>query len=226
MVLALGIFTCLVFVWYFFMITDVRVRVVNDEVAQEAELSNTTPLKGANMLLHTTSQIEQEIREDNPAVKTVEVVKMWPHTLEITVLYRDPVAFYTDRARRYFILSGNGTILDYEYERPLDLGEIIHYQPLSADELVSGAQIGSTDVQFASAIAERFMRHGYRDFLIAIADRHRIEARVEGMMFIAAADSPEARQIEAIDRLIRIVQQGGERLKKADVRFEKIVVEQ
>lgn len=217
-------FFVMLFIHYFFLITKVEIKDSNGNPVNDWQWENVSEIRDHNILLLSESAAESKILRANPAIETVRVVKILPQSVELIVKFRKPVVYLTLSPTRYLLLSSDGTVLDFAYEKPEDLGEIRYYQSISPGEYARGKPLGSRDVRFAAGLAGIFHQYGYSDFLITIEDSHLMHCRVDTMEFIAASDSDHDKQMVSVTQLMKIVQKGGERFKSADVRFEKIII--
>lgn len=222
--LSVALFFVFLFVHYFFLISKVVVKDTNGRVVNDWYWEGINEIRDNNILLLSEQTIEEMVLRVNPAVETVRVVKMLPQTVELIVKFQKPVVYLTQSSTRYFVLSSDGTLLDFAYEKPEDLGEIRYYQAISPGEYARGKPLGSRDVRFAAELGGIFHTYGYRAFLITIEDSHLVRCLVDDMMFLAASDSDKSKQLASVSQLLKIVQKGGERFKSADVRFEKIII--
>lgn len=222
--LSVGLFFVLLFFHYFFMITKVVLKDESGRAMNDWSWEGAHEIRNNNILLLSESAIEQIVTRTNPAIASVWVVKLFPQTVELVIRLQKPVVYLTQSATRYFILSSEGVVLDFAYEKPRDMGEIRYYQAISPGEYARGKPLGSRDVRFASRLGGVFHKFGYRDFQISVEDSHVVRCTVEDMVFMAASDSDHDKQVSAIHQLLLIVQKAGERFKSADVRFEKIII--
>ena len=222
--LGVGLFFILLFVHYFFMITKVTVKDTNGRLMNDLYWEGVDEIKNRNIFIMSDSAIRDIILRENPAISDVRVVKQYPQSVDLIVQLRKPVAYLTQSVTRYFVLSSDGTMLDFAYEKPKDLGEIRYYQAISPGEYARGKPLGSRDVRFAAKLAGVFYQHGYRDFLISVEDSHLVRCRVNNMVYIAASDGDHDKQVTSVKKLLEIVQKGGERFRSADIRFDKIII--
>jgi cell division septal protein FtsQ len=225
MALAVALFFAFLFFHYFFMISKITVKDINGFPIQNWNLAGLDQIQGANMVLTLSSSIEKIVLNANPAVETVRVSKQFPQSIDIFIRLQKPIGFFRYSSVRYFILAGDGTLLQFSYERPEGLGEIRYYQSVSPGEYALGKPMGSRDVRFAARIGGLLVKYGMTKYVITIQDSHLITAQVGDFVIKAASDSDETKQLASLDQIIRIIQKGGEKIKSVDVRFEKIIVE-
>ena len=207
------------------MISKVEIKDMNGFPMQSWHMEGIEKVRGHNMLLMSTNTIEQSIRVSNPAIHSIRAMKIYPQTVELLVRLQEPVAFFTYSDTRYFLLSADGTLLNYAYERPSEMGEILYYQSVSPGEYTLGKPMGSRDIRFAAQIAGIVKKYGFSKFTISIQDSHLINGEVADFSIKAASDSDNPKQLSSLDQLLRIMQKGGEKIKSVDVRFEKIIIE-
>lgn len=222
---SLVIFFILIFLHYFFMISKVEIKDNNGLPLQSWNMEGIEKVYGENILLFSTESIEHSIRLSNPSIRSIQVKKSYPQTVELLVRLQEPVGYFTYSNTRYFLLSADGTLLNFAYERPDDMGEILYYQSVSPGEYTLGKPMGSRDIRFASQIAGVLRKYGFSKFTITIQDSHLITAEVDDFSIKAASDSDNPNQLSSLDQLLRIVQKGGEKIKSVDVRFDKIIIE-
>lgn len=207
------------------MINRIQLKDTNGIPMQNWYLEGLEMVYGKNMLTTTSTFIEETIRVANPAVEAVIVHKIYPQTIDVLIRLQKPIGYFRYSPTRYFMLSADGTLLKYEYEKPSNLGEIRYYQSVSPGEYALGRPMGSRDIRFAAQIAGILQKHNLKEFEISIQDSHLILCEVAGITIKTASDSDNARQLASLDQLLRITQKGGEKIKGVDVRFEKIIIE-
>lgn len=207
------------------MITKVEITDMNGYQISDWHIEGLEKVRGKNIVFMTSAQIEKTIRDSNPSIGSMRVNIVYPQTVELLIRIQEPVAYFTYDSTRFFLLSKDGTLLKYEYERPKDLGEIVYYQAVSPGEYSLGRPMGSRDIRFAAEIAGILYKYGLKQFVITINDSHLILGEVGNLTIRAASDSDISRQLSSLDQIVRISQKGGETIKSVDVRFEKIIIE-
>jgi len=218
-------FFVLIFLHYFFMINTIHLKDLNGISMQNWYLEGLETIYGKSMLTTSSPSLEEVIRTANPAVESVTVRKVYPQTIDVLIRLQKPIGYFRYSPTRYFMLSSDGTLLKYEYEKPSNLGEIRYYQSVSPGEYALGKPMGSRDIRFAAQIAGILQKHNLKEYEISIQDSHLILCEVAGITIKTASDSDTARQLASLDQLLRITQKGGEKIKGVDVRFEKIIIE-
>ncbi len=207
------------------MITKVEIKDMNGISMLTWQMEGIEKVRGNNMIFMSSDSIEQSIRVSNPSIHSIRVKKNYPQTVELLVRLQEPVGYFTYSNTRYFLLSADGTLLNFAYERPNDMGEILYYQSVSPGEYALGKPMGSRDIRFAAQIAGVLKKYGFSKFTITIQDSHLITGEVGDFSIKAASDSDNPNQLSSLDQLLRIVQKGGEKITSVDVRFDKIIIE-
>lgn len=207
------------------MITQIEVNDKNGQRVRDVHLLGLESVRGKNMFLTSDEEIESTVRSANPSIETVQAYKQFPQTVSLVIRFQKPSAFLSAGKTRFYELASDGTILQYLYERPENLGEIRYYQSLAPTDLVLGKPVGSRDVQFAAGIGAILQKHGFSESIIEIHDTRLILVNTGDFSIKAAAESDMQKQLNSLDQLLRIIQKGGEKIKSADIRFDKIIIE-
>ncbi|MBP6994081.1 hypothetical protein KBB12_02470 [Candidatus Woesebacteria bacterium] len=223
--IALIAFFIFIFVHYFFMISKIGIKDMSGYQISDWHMEGLEKIKGRNILFMSPDIIERIVRDSNPSIGSMQVNILYPQTIELLVRLQEPVAYFTYDSTRFFLLSKEGTLLKYEYERPKNLGEILYYQAVTPGEYALGKPMGSRDIRFAAEIAGILNKYGFDTFVITVNDSHLILGEVGNLTIRAASDSDLTRQLSSLDQVVRISQKGGETIKSVDVRFDKIIIE-
>ncbi len=207
------------------MISKIGIKDMSGYQISDWHMEGLEKIKGRNILFMSPDIIERIVRDSNPSIGSMQVNILYPQTIELLVRLQEPVAYFTYDSTRFFLLSKEGTLLKYEYERPKNLGEILYYQAVTPGEYALGKPMGSRDIRFAAEIAGILNKYGFDTFVITVNDSHLILGEVGNLTIRAASDSDLTRQLSSLDQVVRISQKGGETIKSVDVRFDKIIIE-
>lgn len=202
-----------------------KVEFIN-ESGGSSSLQGIEEIQGKNLILMTQEKIEQLLLKRNPGLASIVAQRIFPQTIRIIVKTQDPVAFFMLSPTRYLLFAPNGTVLRYQYERPEKLGEITYYQVVTKNDYDIGSPIRLRDMRFAVQLADAYTKHGFTDFLIQIQDTHLIESTLGNATIRASSESDATKQLSSIERVLYMLQRGGQKIQVVDVRFEKMIIEQ
>jgi cell division protein FtsQ len=117
-----------------FALSSLRIRGTHHlSVSRVQELAGVTP--STNVLWLSTGATERRILVD-PWVGSVQVSRVLPSTLAITVRERTPVAVAADGSGETFLLAGDGVVL-----QPAPAGTLLPAVPPVAGHLVPGQRV-------------------------------------------------------------------------------------
>lgn len=182
-------------------------------------------IKGANIFFLQEDKIFLSLKKQNPSLRSVHVIKIYPQTVKLRIETYEAVAYMSVSEDTYILLSGDATPLAYIYERPQDLGEITYYQKLTNGEYQLGKPIAFSDIVFACAIAELVRKNGYETYSISIKDTNLIQTYVHNVTIQSANKGDTKAQLTAIQQVLYLIKVSGETIKSVDVRFEKMILE-
>lgn len=202
-----------------------KIDLVNEN-GEHTILQGVSEIKGRNILLTTQEDIEKILKDKNPDLASVSVEKQLPQTIRVVVQSHQSVAYYKLSQTRYLLFAPNGSVLRYVYEKPENIGEILYYQPITKTDFTLGSQIRLRDVVFAAQLADIYKKQGFKDFRIDIQDTHLVISELGNAIIKADSGTNIAKQLSSIQRVLYILQRGGEKARTVDVRFEKIIIEQ
>lgn len=211
---------------FFFSITNIII----EQPLQEKQRVTADSLKGissffhSNILFVSTSTITKTIQTSNSTVREVTVVKQYPHTIVLKVSVYEPYAlFKADNG--FFVLSGNGTILQKTRTVVKNLPTISYYQKLYYNSYQSGNTITNKDVLLSLRFLQKALDLDIKLNSIDINGFNMIALYANDQKIIITTEKDVGLQEYQFETIVRQFKIEGKQFKVLDLRFDKPIIQ-
>jgi len=179
--------------------------------------------KGENLLVLSTTDIEQKIVNNNPDIKSAEVKKIYPDKLKITIeLYRPFVVLKVSNG--FFILTEDGRIIEKKRKIESNLPIINFYQLLSYYYFNTGDRLEYKDLQGALKFLKASENLGLKIVSIDISGNNMIGFNLVNQKVVFSTKKNFGKQEYELRTIVKQFLIQGKKFKSLDLRFNKPVV--
>ncbi len=186
-------------------------------------LTGVDSLYHKNIFLLSDTAIESILREQNPAVRSVTIERVFPDLIGVTPVFITPVAFL-NAGDGYFVVSESAKILLKSRNKPTGLTEVTYYQKLSYGAYQSGQTIDFSDFRTGLAALSVIRNLGLTADTVAIESTNMIRLQVGEKTFLFSSEKPMRLQSYQFERMVRQFAVEGKDFTSLDVRYDKPIV--
>ncbi len=212
-------FVILVFCYYYFSISSIEI-VSDDKLSAIKGLEN---IKNNNIFLLTDAKIRATILTANPLIKNVEIEKVYPNRIKLTVETDKPLAAI--KANQGFLfLDDKGKVIFKQKEIPKDLPLISYYQLLDYGSISSGDKIDLRDILTALHFLKKTSEIGINTISVDINGLDMIRLNLEDRSIIFTTEKDKNIQDYQLETIVRQFKVEGKNFETLDLRFDKPVI--
>ena len=174
--------------------------------------------------LVSETELQKSLIKENPIIAKVEVEKIYPNKLSLTVGTVGP-AVTIKVADEYVLIAANGRVLQKVKTKPEKLPEIFYYQELFKEQIKSGDLLGFKDLQIAIKFIDILKSLGYKVVNVDINSFYMIRLVLEDSREILVTTEKDIQKQEyQVRSILRQFKVDGTNFKHLDVRFDKPVM--
>ena len=203
----------------FFSVREIRVT----SNGGRQDLKSVEVLKNKNLLLININDSQNILYSANPDIKTISIEKKYPSTLDISVVFDEPLAALVV-SQGFFILSSEGRILYKVHDNKTNLPKINYYQKLNYSQFSSGETIDYKDIKTALYFLRKTRDLGMQVNTIDIKGLDMIALNLDKKMILFTTEkdlNTQGYELEVVARQLKIQ---GKEFVALDLRFDKPVV--
>lgn len=179
----------------------------------------------ASMILLRSRNLGDLIKQNNPTVSSVAIIKQYPDTLHLKISFYKP-AVYLAADNGYLLLSEDGRVLERVKDGQLRSVPIIHYyEKISFASTQPGSYLSMEDILKAINFAEKVKAAGYQVITIDIDGVDMIGLNLEGKVIDFSSEKDSALQVYQMEQIVHQFRIEGKNFKKMDLRFNQPVLE-
>jgi len=207
---------------------DQRYRVKNIKILKSGKetysLNGLNEFSGANFLLLSENDTAAQILSLNPFLEKVTVVKNYPDTLEIKVIYQTPSAYLKVNGG-YLLLSGSATVLAKSHDKPsIELPEIKYYQSFPFQNYQSGQKVLFRDIVDSLFFLEKLQELRFKINSIDIAGFYMLGLYTNEKKFYFSSEKNRKDQVYLLESSVRELKIKGQEFSTLDLRYDNPVV--
>ena len=181
-------------------------------------------IQGHYLFLTTEKDIADIITRTNPSVKSVEIIKQFPDTVQLRLTRHKPVA-YLKSTDGYLQLADEAIILSKSSElSKLLLPVITYYQSIPFAQFQSGQQLPAKDIRDSLFFLRKLQEMGIRINSIDIAGFHMLGLYTEEKKYYFTSEKARNIQLYHVEQAIKKFKIENPEYKTIDVRFDKPVI--
>ncbi len=207
---------------YFFRVKTVQLVPENSNT-MVLKMQGLEELHDYNLLLTPTETIISFLKISNPGVKNIQLAKVLPDILIVTVSYQTPAA-YIKGDHGYFIISSDATILATTSQVPRNLTEIVYYQVLHTSTYPSGSKLDFKDMLTSLIFLQSSLDLGLKITKIEINGLNMIALYADKEKILFSQDKSSDLQKYQFETIIKQFRLENKSFKSLDVRFDKPIV--
>ncbi len=219
LVLAVILFLVFVFVDKYFSVTNITV----DSPDNAGMIFGLEDYRHSNLVLLSTDEMAKTLKKQNPEVKEVSVVKVYPQTVIVKISLYKPLAA-VDNGDGYLYLSDDGRILNRSSKNSLSLPVIHYYQKLNQYLFVVGDWINFQDMNFALHFIKTMSDLNLAVDQVDINGADMILCKIGNRQVVFTTEKSTQLQDYELEQIVRQFKIDGKEFKSLDLRFEKPVV--
>lgn len=177
-----------------------------------------------NLLFLSENDTETQILSLNPFLEKVTVVKQYPDTLEISVVYQTRSAYLIVNGG-YFVLSSSATVLAKSHDKPAtELPEIKYYQSIPFQNFQSGQKVLFKDIVDSLYFLEKLQKLRFKINSIDIAGFYMLGLYTNEKKFYFSSEIDRKEQVYLLESSVRELKIKGQEFVTLDVRYDNPVV--
>lgn len=208
-------------VYFSFQLKEIRIQ----GLSPQKQLVGLASLENKSIVLLDVRALEQQLKDQNPFIKTISLEKEYPHTLSIIASIHYPVANLKTNGG-FFQLSEDGTILSKAHREDKKLPIITYYQNFSFQGYQAGEQFSFKDIQYALHFLKKIQLLGININSIDIKGLHMLGLNAEEtkQRFLFSAEKDQGTQDYQVEIVVLQLKREGKEFEELDVRFEKPII--
>jgi hypothetical protein len=194
---------------------------------KEHTLTGVETLKGRNLLLLNTRQIEEILVVQNPYLQSAKLQKSYPNKITLELSYYEPTV-YLAVSEGYYLLSQDGRILEKIREDESDILSypvIQYYHNLPYVSHQAGEYIDTHEVQDTLYIYEEAQLLGLEIQNVDIQSYHMIALNGKESSVYFSAEKDKEIVSEEMKKILRQLKIDGTSFRALNLRFERPVIE-
>ncbi len=207
---------------------DQRYRVKNIKLLKSGKelypVNGLNEFDEANLILLSESDAQSQILKLNPFLEKVSVSKIYPDTLEVSVVYQTPAAYLKVNGG-YVLLSATATVLAKSRDKPAtDLPEINYYQALPFQNYQSGQKVLFRDIVDSLYFLQKLQNLRFKINSIDIAGFYMLGLYTNEKKFYFSSEKDRSEQVYLLESSVRELKMKGQEFATLDVRYDNPVV--
>lgn len=206
---------------------QLRVKIIKIEgIPKETVLYGLENIKNASLLMLSTDSVAERMRKSNPFISRIQVAKIFPQTLALTISPDGPIAYF-ESDFGFFALSQEGKVLSKLKETPSSLNlPIIHYfEKLHFASYQPGDLLNYKDIAMAMKILKKMMEMGMKINTIDIDGVDMIGFSLKGKTIVFSSGKGVEEQMYQLEQIVHQFKIQGTDFKKLDLRFNRPILE-
>lgn len=217
--LALSIVSLLIMFNNFFQIKEIEVLTPTNETI----IDGIENLKKENILLLSIEKSEKLLTLQNAKIKQINIKKIYPSKLLITISIYDPIALLEVNSG-YFALGEDGRVLYKKKDADKNLPVIHYYQKFAFTTGAPGEMISYQDVTLSLHLLKISRDIGLHVDSIDITGLSMIAFNLSNKKILFATQKDELIQEYELETIIKRFKLEGRDFKYLDLRFDKPVI--
>lgn len=218
-ILALSIASLLILLNNFLAIREIQVVTSTNE----SVIDGIDNLKKKNILLLSIEKSEKLLIRQNPKIKQIEIKKIYPSKLLVTIFVYEPLALL-EVDSGYFALGEDGRILYKKKDFDKNLPLIHYYQKFAFTTGVPGEIVSYKDITLALHLLNASRDLALRVDSIDIAGLSMIAFNLANKKILFTTQKDETLQEYELETIIKRFKLVGHDFKNLDLRFDKPVI--
>lgn len=194
---------------------------------KEHNISGVETLKGRNLLIINTDQVEEILVTQNPFLQSVRLQKSYPNKITLELSYYEPIVYLAVRDG-YYLLSRDGRILKKMREDESDMLSypvVKYYHSIPYVSHQAGEYIDTPEVTDTLHVYEEAQLLGLEIQDVDIQSYHMIALNGKEVSVYFSAEKDKEIVSEEMKRILRQLKIDGTTFRALNLRFERPVIE-
>lgn len=180
-------------------------------------------LKNKNLLLLNLTELEKEIIQKNPGIKSVKMTKLYPNKLRLKIT-KDWAVVAVKADLGYLYLSDNGKIISKKKTLDEKLPQIIYYQKVYFANYQSGQKINYKEISMVLELLKKAENLGLIVDTVDIVGTYMVAFNLEEKKIIFSLEKKLEEQEYQLETIIKQFRIEGREFISLDLRFNKPVI--
>lgn len=180
-------------------------------------------LSKKNIFFISIPETEKSLYKNNPDIQSIQVVKIYPQTLYITVQKAHPVAQLVV-TNGFFLLTKEGRIIAKQRDKIPHAPIVSYYQKLHFHEHEIGEILTQKDILLSVFFIHRFAQAGIVVTHVDIASVNMIVLFADDKKYLFTANKEKDEQFEIFNTIYTHMKIEGVEYRSLDMRFEKPII--
>jgi len=218
--LILGFFFALFYIFeLYFKIREVKI----ENGSSLMKIAGLEEVKNKNLIFLNTDKTAFYLKKRNPFVNKITVEKNYPDKIVISIISYEKKAILTV-SKGYFVLSGDGRILEKNEKKDSTLPIVNYYQKLNYYSYNTGDYVEFDDIKFGLSFISYLRELNLNADNLDISSHDVLLFNVGDKKIYFSTEKNKAGQEYELQRIIRQFKIEGRDYREIDLRFNKPVV--
>jgi cell division septal protein FtsQ len=214
--------------WYYIKFQPLNIRSIEisgaERFVNREDLNNIAEEKALNqnIVSFNSRNLKEAVTANFLASKSVEVVKHFPSKLQITITERTPIALILplNRNNGYYFVDSDGFILGRANKSDTNLPVINYSQDVEVGKFVEASA-----VKYFFDLIQALDEDKVAVSTISSYPRYTEFFTKEATQVLFTNDQSPKPQVRIFSKMMEAFKTEGKKLKKIDLRFDKVIVE-
>lgn len=189
----------------------------------KTKIIGTSSLKNKNLLLLNLAELEREIIQKNPSVKSVEITKIYPNKLRL-IITKDKSIIAVKADLGYLYLSDKGKIISKQKDFDKKLPLVNYYQKVYFANYQSGQKINYREIISVLELVKKAKNLGLTVDTVDIVGTYMVAFNLEEKKIIFSLEKKLEEQEYELETIVKQFRIEGKEFISLDLRFNKPVI--
>lgn len=200
-------------------------KIQNIIVEGAENVSGTDYVDGSLIFLTNKDQVEQYLFDKNPTFSHIDVEKVYPNTLRVSVEASHSVA-YIEAEGGYLMLGESGRVIQKPKVGmvPRRGARIETYQKLYYDQNPIGTVIQQPEIQYILPLLSGFARLGFPCERVVIENFHMVVCNSDTRKIVLSTEKSGQEVFGELKEVVSKLHVSGQEFSELDLRFDKPIL--